>query len=146
MSFAAFDYKHGEYAILASWLYILTAYIRVSSTFSFFANSLMSSMHIRWLMFSCNLQILYLDMHFLSMWLSGIIAIVNNKGDSSSPWNISLLIFPSVKLFCCQFHSPGFHGILNEVYDFIWYFVHLEEVYYPALSDHTICLFSQFRP
>ena len=42
-------------SIPMSWLYILTACIRVSSSFSFFANSLMSSMYIKWLIFSCDL-------------------------------------------------------------------------------------------
>ena len=50
-------------SILLSGLYILTAYMRVS--FSFLANSLMSSMYIRWLIFSCNLPSLYQPMHFL---------------------------------------------------------------------------------
>ena len=60
-----------------SWLYILTVCIMVSGSFSFFANSLVSSMYIRWLIFSCNLLSLYPAVHFLSMWLRGIIAIMN---------------------------------------------------------------------
>ena len=46
-------------SIPMSWLYILTACIRVSRSFSFFANSLMLSMHIRWLIFFCDLLSLY---------------------------------------------------------------------------------------
>ena len=38
-------------SIPMSWVYILTECIRVSCYFSFFANSLMSSMYIRWLIF-----------------------------------------------------------------------------------------------
>ena len=38
-------------------------------------------------------------MLFLSTWLSSIIAITNNSGDSKSPWKIRLWIFFSVKLF-----------------------------------------------
>ena len=85
-------------SIPMSWLYILTASIRVSSSFSFFANSLTSSMYIRWLIFYCNLLSLYPAVHFLSMWLSGIMAIMNCNGDSVSPWNIPLWIFASTKL------------------------------------------------
>ena len=63
-------------SILMSWLYILTVCIRVSSSFSFFfANSLMSSMYIKWLIFSWDLLSLYPTAHFLSMWLSGTMAI-----------------------------------------------------------------------
>ena len=82
-----------------SWLYILTACMRVSSSFSFFANSLMSSMYIRWLIFSCDLRSLYPAVHFLSMWLRDIMAIMNSKGDSASALKIPLRIFVSAKLF-----------------------------------------------
>ena len=37
-------------------------------------------------------------MHFLSMWLSGIMAFMNSKGDSVSPWKIPLWIFASAKI------------------------------------------------
>ena len=37
-------------------------------------------MYIRWLIFSCDLQSLHPAVHFLSMWLSGIMAIMNSKG------------------------------------------------------------------
>ena len=59
--------------------YILTACIRVSSSFSFFAKSLY-------------LLSLYLALHFLSMWLSGIIAIMNSNCDWASLWNILIII------------------------------------------------------
>ena len=59
----------------------------------------MSSMYIRWLIFFCDLLSLYPPVHFQSMWLSGIIAITNRKGDSASPWNILLWIFASDMLF-----------------------------------------------
>ena len=85
-------------SIPMSWLYILTACMRISSSFSFFANSLTSSMYIRWLIFSCDLLRLYPAVHFLSIWLSGIMAIMNSKGDSASPWKIPLWIFVSAKL------------------------------------------------
>ena len=81
-----------------SWLYILTACMRVCSSFSFFANNLISSMYIRWLIFSCDLLRLYPTPHFLSMWFSGIMAIMNSKGDSASPWKMPLWIFVSAML------------------------------------------------
>ena len=49
-------------------------------------------MYIRWLIFSCNFGSLYPSVHFLSMWMSGIIAIINSNGDSASPRNIPLWI------------------------------------------------------
>ena len=82
-----------------SWLYILTAGIRVYHSFSFFANILMSSMYLRWLIFSCNLLSLHPAVHFLSMWLSGIIAITNSNEDSASLWKISIWIFASATPF-----------------------------------------------
>ena len=85
-------------SIPMSWLYILTASISVSCSFSFFANSLMSSIYIRWSIFSCDLLSLYPVVHFLNMWLSGIMAIMNSEGNCASPWNIPLWIFASAKL------------------------------------------------
>ena len=38
-------------------------------------------------------------MHFLNIWLKGIIAITNSKSDNTSHWKIPLWIFTSVKLF-----------------------------------------------
>ena len=81
-----------------SRLYILIMFIRVSSSFSFLANSLMSSMYIKWLTFSYDLLSLYSAVHFLSMWFSGIMGIMNSKGDRASPWKIPLWIFASANL------------------------------------------------
>ena len=81
-----------------SWLYILTACFRVSSSFWFFTNSFMSSIYFRWLIISCDLLSLYLAVHFLSMWVRGIIAVMNSNVDSASPWNIPLWIFVSAKV------------------------------------------------
>ena len=83
------------------WMNILTACIKGSIFFffSFFANSLISSMYIRWLIFSYDLLSLYTAVKFLHIWLSGIIAIMNSNGDSASPCNIPLWIFASPKLF-----------------------------------------------
>ena len=86
-----------------SWLYILTACIRVSSSFSFFANSLMSSMYIRSLIFSYGLLSLYPAVNYLSMWLSGIMTIMNSNYDSASPWNMPLWTFASAKLLLVNF-------------------------------------------
>ena len=44
-------------SIPISWLYILTARIRVSLLFSFSANSLMSSIYISWLYFLANTKV-----------------------------------------------------------------------------------------
>ena len=92
-------------SIPISRVYIFTAYIRVSDSFSFLANSLMSSMYIRWLMFSCELLSWYPLVYFLSMWLSGIITITNSNGERESPWNIPLWIFASATLFTAVVNS-----------------------------------------
>ena len=68
----------------------------------------MSSMYVRWFTFSCDLVSLYPAVHFLSMWLSGIIAIIDSNGDIASPWNIPLWIFASTKLF-----PPGVNSTLQ---------------------------------
>ena len=65
-------------SIPLSKLYILIACIRISNSFSYLENSLMSYMYMRWLTFSCELLSLYPAVHFLSMWLSGIITITNS--------------------------------------------------------------------
>ena len=136
-------------SIAMSWLYIFTACIRVFSSFSFLANSLMLSMYIRWLIFLCDLLSLYLAVIFLSMWLWHHHNYDSNS-DSASPWNMPLWTFASAKLFPPSINSTfqvlmGF--FLDKVYDFIWCFVHFEEVYYPALSEHITCLFcSQSGP
>ena len=63
LSFSTSHYQHGIFSMPNSislyWLYILIVCICVSNSFSFLANSLMSSMSIRWLIFSCNLVNLY---------------------------------------------------------------------------------------
>ena len=88
-----------------SWLYILTACIRVSSSFSYFANSLTSSLYIRWLFFYCVLLSLYPAVRFLSMWISGIMAIMNGNGGRESPGKIPLWIFLSAKLLLSAVNS-----------------------------------------
>ena len=103
--FSAFHYNQGIFFyakyIPISSLYILAACVRISNSFSFSANRLMSSMYIRWWTFSCNLWNLNPPVHFLSMcmWLRGIITITNSNGDSKSLGKIPLWIFTSAKLF-----------------------------------------------
>ena len=97
MSFPAFYCKHGASSIpnsiLTPCLYMLTACIRIYNSFSFLANSSMSSMYIKRLIFFCDFPSLYPAVHFLSMWLSGIIAIIISNGDSAPPGKITLLDF-----------------------------------------------------
>ena len=45
------------------------------------------------MIFSCDLLSLYPAVHFLSMWFSGIMAIMNSKGDSASPWKMPLWMY-----------------------------------------------------
>ena len=67
------------------------------------ANSLSSSMYMRWLISSCNLVSLNPPVHFLSIWLNVIIAITNSNDDSASPWNIPLWIYTFAKIFLPAF-------------------------------------------
>ena len=112
MSFSTFHDEQSAFFNAKFHPYILTviliACIRVSSSFSFFANSLMSSMYIWWLNFSCDLLSLYPAVPFLSMWFSGIMAIMYSKGDNAYPWKIPLWIFVSAKLF-----PPAVNSILQ---------------------------------
>ena len=89
-------------SILTSWLYITAVCNRVPKSFSFFAKSLMSSMS---LIFSCDLASSYFPVNFLSIWLSGIIAIANSKNDFASPWKIPLLVVVAVVVIFVIFHS-----------------------------------------
>ena len=85
-------------SIRISWLYILTTCIKISSSFSFFENSLMSCMYIKWLIFSWDRLSLCPAVHFLSIWFSGIMAIMNCNGDSASTWKVTIWMFASAKL------------------------------------------------
>ena len=138
MSFPVSHYQHDAFFDAKFHSYVLIVH---SHLFSFFANSLMSSMYIKWLIFSCDLLSLYPAVHFLSMWLSGIIAIMNGHGNSASPRNIPLWIFASAKLFHPAVNSTlqVFMVFLDN--DFVIYLLHFETVYYPALGDHIINLF-----
>ena len=85
----------------------IIACIRVSKSFSFLVNSLMS-MYIRWFIFSYNLWSFYPPVHFPSTLLSDTIAITNNDSDSASLWKTPLRIFGSVKLFPSALFSMFF--------------------------------------
>ena len=82
-----------------SWLYLLIVCIRISSSFSFFGNSLMSSVYIKWLIFSNDFVNLEPPLHFLSMWSSGTTVISGKNRESASPRKIHPWIFISTKLF-----------------------------------------------
>ena len=85
-------------SILMSWLYILTACIRVSNSFSFSPTVWCRPCTLgNW--FFPTIYCLCPAVHFLSMWFSGIITIINSHGDSASPWSIPLRIFASALLF-----------------------------------------------
>ena len=102
-SFTNFNYKHktfvnGQYhsSILSVYSYFL---YRNLSSYSFFSNSLMLSVYIRWLSFLMWLFLnLLLPVNSLRMWLSGIIVIKNSKRKSVSPWKMSLRIINDILL------------------------------------------------
>ena len=83
---------------LMFWLYIVTACVRFWNCFSFLAHSLMSSMYIRWLIFSCNLIRLYPSVHFQNMWvtssLSQIVMVITHlPGIYVSEFSTLLIFF-----------------------------------------------------
>ena len=102
MSFSTFHDEHGTFFYAKFHSYVLTVYsnfVYESFQFSFiFANNLMPSMYIRWLIFSCDLLSLYPAVYFPRMWFSGIMAIMNSKGESAAPWKMPLWIFVSATL------------------------------------------------
>ena len=136
---STFHDEHGTFVYAKfhskSWLYILTACMRVSSSFSFFANSLMSSMYIRWLILSCDLLSLYPAAHFPSLWFNGIMAIMNRKGESASP---------SKSLFGSLFQLSFFLLLSFPLSSFSCFFrwsLWLETVCCTALWNNIICFF-----
>ena len=62
----------------------------------------MSFMSIQWLIFSCAFLSFYPAVHFLSIWLSGIIVITNSNGDRTSHCNIRLWILISYNYNYCN--------------------------------------------
>ena len=100
-------------SIPISSLYILTARNWVSSSFS---------------------------VHFLSIWLGGIIAITNSNSDRAFPRKIALWIFSSVKLFLPTFNLT-LHGMFYKLYAFIGYLLYFEASCHRILPDNIIiCL------
>ena len=77
------------------------------------------------LLFCIRLCILCPPVHFLSMWLSGIIAITNSNVDNASPWKIPHWIFPSVKLF-----PPAVNSTFQFFMVFAINFVNLSYIFY----------------
>ena len=82
------------YTIPMYSLYILTACISFQFFFVF-GKQFVVVTFFRWLIFYCDLLSLYPSVHFLSIWLSGIIYSTHSSGESASPWNVSLWIFAS---------------------------------------------------
>ena len=125
VSYAKF-YHHAQ-------LYILNSFIMVSNSFSFLANSLMSSMYVRWLIFACDFQSFYPVVHFLSMCLRGtillqiVMVIAHPPGIFVSGTLLSFFLLMSIPLL-----------IFWWFYDFLSY---LEKVYYQVLGAHIINLF-----
>ena len=137
MSLATFHDEQSAFFNAKSYPYVLTVYSN-SSSFSFFANSLMSSMYIRWLIVSCDLLSLCI------FWVCGLMA-------SLKLWIVGLTVHLLGKsffgsLFQPSFFSPAVNSTLqffmfffDEVYDLVWYFVNFETVIIQLCG--IICLF-----
>ena len=110
MSMAYFSMPN---SIPISSLHILTVCIWVFNSFSFLANSLMST-YIRWLIFSCDLWSLYFSAHFLNMWVGWVL------------WNINLCRLLNAKsifiqiiiFFFKQFSVTWVHSFLSKTFLF----------------------------
>ena len=107
LSYSNLHYEHDSFFFSKFYSYILDVYSfclyqSLQFYFFFFANSLMSSMFIQWLIFYNSVN-LYTIVHFLSIYLCRIIAITN--GDSTSRWKMSLRIFTSAKIFLPAINS-----------------------------------------
>ena len=104
-------------AILISSLYILTACFRVSKSISFLANSLLSSMYIRWLIF------FFLAIYevFIHLSFPKYVTDRHHRCYKYSWWKRISLEDPQAFSSCCQFNSLVFHGILDRFHDFSRY-------------------------
>ena len=105
----------------------------------FLAKSLMSSMFIKWLIFSCDLLSLYPAVHFLRMWLSGIMAI-----------EIVMVIvhFPGKYLFGFLFLLSFFFLLSIPLSRFIWSSrstVRLDRAFYTFLNSVIYSLGGAYR-
>ena len=121
MSFATYHDVLAAFFNAKFHSYVLAVYpvcISVFSSFSFFA---MSSMYLKWLIFSCNLLSLYLAVQFLCMWFSGIVPIINSR--------VGMTVHLGKSIFGSLF-QPGFFLLLliqlssfscffDEVYDVV---------------------------
>ena len=94
-------------SISKSWLYILTNCIRVSNYFFFFflKNGLMSSMYIRWLIFSCDLfSCIRLCISWVCGWVASsllqIVIVIAHLGiyQSGSLSQLSFFFLLSIRL------------------------------------------------
>ena len=68
------------------------------------------------------------------LWIATVIEHLLEKYLFGSLFQLTFYLLLSI-------HSPGFHGFLDKVFDFMWYFVHLEAVYYLTYRNHIVCLF-----
>ena len=98
MLFATFHDGHGSFFYAKFHSYVLTVYSNgVFESFQFFF-IFCKKFNVRWLIFSSDLLSLYPAVHFLSMWLIGIMAIMNSKRDRASSWKMPIWIFVSAML------------------------------------------------
>ena len=59
---------------------------------------------------------MYPPVHFLSMWLNGIMSITNSNDDSVSPWNIPLWISTSTNLCSLAINSCLQFFVVSSIY------------------------------
>ena len=85
-----------------------------------FSNSLISSMCIRRLIFSCDFVNLKFPLHFQNIKLSGIIARIKNSGQLESPWMMILWIFTSITVSLLSSFSMAYEMKFMIFLD-IWY-------------------------
>ena len=73
-------------------------------------------MYIRWLIFSCDLLSLYPAVHFLTMWFSGIMAIINNNNYNNNNNNF-VFYYVSTNILIRAVKNDG---VYNKSLDFFF--------------------------
>ena len=87
------------------------------------------------------------SIHLINMSLSGIIAIINSINKSKSLCQCFFEFYFCLSVTSCnQLHPPVFHGIPDEVYDFLWYFVHLPTLLFTFVEPYYQLFCSQSIP
>ena len=105
-----FSLLHGKFFCgkfyLSVWTIFSLSVLRFPRLFIFIRQ--FDVVHVHYVIYLFLRLSFYPAVHFLSMWLSGIVAITNSNDDRAFPWNIPHWIFFTPKPFL-----PAFSSILQ---------------------------------